>query len=405
MNTGADQRILEVTVDAVVAGGDGLARDSGGRVVFVPGALPGETVRVALVEEKASFARSRLVEVVTPSPDRMPPPCPKVAAGCGGCTWQHVRPTAQRRLKASIVQDALRRLGHVDIEVGDGPELAPFGYRTTFNCGVVGDRAGLRKHHSHQVVAIIGCLIAHPAVRPLIDHGRYPGCRALTLRAAATCGDRMVAAEPTAAEVLAPPGTMVVGPMRLGPGDEGAIYERVAGVRFRVSARSFFQSRIDGAEALVKLVGDIVGPALEAPGSVLADLYAGVGLFSATVGQRASAVELVEGNEAAVADAEVNLAHAGVRGTVVKTDVSRWRPSPVNAVVADPPRTGLGSAAVDRIAATGASRLALVSCDAASLGRDTALLAAKGYVLVEATLVDLFPHTPHVEVVSRFDRQ
>jgi tRNA/tmRNA/rRNA uracil-C5-methylase (TrmA/RlmC/RlmD family) len=400
----APDDLVEVKVDAVVAGGDGLARAPDGRVVFVPGALPGETVRVTYTDQKVSFARGRIVEIVEASPDRVAPPCPKVAAGCGGCTWQHVTPAAQRRLKAMIVQDALRRIGHIDIEVGLGPELAPFGYRTTINAGVVADRAGLRHYRSHDVVAIIGCLIAHPALRPLIDHGRYPGCRSLTLRAAATTGDRMVAAEPSAAEVLVPPGTMVVGANRLGSADEGAIHETVAGVRFRISARSFFQTRIDGAEALVAMVGDIADEVLGPPGRVLVDLYGGVGLFGATLGRRASAVELVEGNESAVADAVINLAGAGVRGNVVKADVARWRPCRADVVVADPPRTGLGAAAVDRIAATEATTVALVSCDAASLGRDAALLTKHGYQLRRATLVDLFPHTPHVEVVSWFSR-
>jgi 23S rRNA (uracil1939-C5)-methyltransferase len=111
----------------------------------------------------------------------------------------------------------------------------------------------------------------------------------------------------------------------------------------------------------------------------------------------------VEGTASAIRDAQVNLADLD-EVTIVKADVARWRPSPADLVVADPARSGLGRAGAERVAATGARRVVLVSCDAASLGRDAGLLAGHGYRLVEATLVDLFPHTPHVEVVSRFDR-
>jgi 23S rRNA (uracil1939-C5)-methyltransferase len=90
---------------------------------------------------------------------------------------------------------------------------------------------------------------------------------------------------------------------------------------------------------------------------------------------------------------------------VVRSDVTRWRPRPMDVVVADPPRTGLGRAGVRVVTATRARRLVLVSCDAAALGRDAGLLGGAGYELVESTLVDVFPHTPHVEVVSRFDRR
>jgi tRNA/tmRNA/rRNA uracil-C5-methylase (TrmA/RlmC/RlmD family) len=110
----------------------------------------------------------------------------------------------------------------------------------------------------------------------------------------------------------------------------------------------------------------------------------------------------VEQSASACADARVNLAPLGAR--VIRTAVERWRPSRADLVIADPPRTGLGKAAVARLAATGAGRLVLVSCDAAALARDVGLLAARGFRFRHATVLDLFPQTPHVEVVSCFDR-
>ncbi|HSL59883.1 MAG TPA: hypothetical protein VK866_18700, partial [Acidimicrobiales bacterium] len=142
------------------------------------------------------------------------------------------------------------------------------------------------------------------------------------------------------------------------------------------------------------------GRALEgAPDGPLADLYAGIGLFAGTVGGGRQVIA-VERDRDAMADAKVNVPDA----RIIRSAVERWRPSPAVAVVADPARSGLAAAGVEKVVATGASHVALVSCDAGSLGRDAALLVGQGYRLEWSTLVDLFPHTPHVEVVSRFVR-
>jgi 23S rRNA (uracil1939-C5)-methyltransferase len=171
----------------------------------------------------------------------------------------------------------------------------------------------------------------------------------------------------------------------------------VAGHRFRVSARSFFQARPDGAAALVDLVGRALAGAGDGP---LVDLYGGVGLFAATVG-RGRRVTVVERAASAVADARVNVPG----GRVLLLDVDQWRPSHAAAVVADPSRHGLGKRGVAAVDASGATHLALVSCDPASFGRDARLLGAAGFAHEGSTLVDLFPHTPHVEVVTRFVRE
>src|SRR5437762_264388 len=106
-------RKVELDVTGVAAGGDGIARAEDGRVVFVEGALPGERVLVVTTEEKRDYLRARATDVIEASPDRVAPPCPAVAAGCGGCQWQHVSLEGQRRLKVDIVIDALRRIAHL----------------------------------------------------------------------------------------------------------------------------------------------------------------------------------------------------------------------------------------------------------------------------------------------------
>lgn len=403
-----DAVTLEVT--RIVAGGDGLARDATGRVTFVEGALPGETVRADVREQRRDFAKATTTEVLISSRDRTAPPCPYVAAGCGGCDWQHIAPAGQRALKAEIVADALRRQAHVEVPVELGPVLPATGYRTTIRGVASAGRFGLRHRRSHDVVPVGPCLVAHPLLDELIVEGRFPDGEVI-LRAGAVTGERLaiVAGGPDGpdADVDLPGDVRVVTEGQLRAGRRAWHHEEVARRRWRISARSFFQARPDGAEALVAAVAGALDGAL-GPGAHLVDLYGGVGLFAGSLlagaggsvaGGRAT---LVESGASSVADARVNLTDLDVR--ILKGDVATWRPARADAVVADPPRRGLAQAGVAAIVGTHAPRLALVSCDPAALGRDAKLLAAAGYELRSATLVDLFPHTSHVEVVSRFDR-
>ena len=400
----------DVPITAVAAGGEGVGRLGDGRVVFVRGALPGERVRITVAEERRRFARGALVEVVEAAPERVAPPCPQVAAGCGGCDWQHVAPAAQRDLKARIVSDALRRIGRIaDPPVPDpGPDLPPEGWRTTVRA-VVDDRgrAGFRLHHAHEPLAVGpgGCLVAHPLVDEVLRDGLFPPpVREVTVRAGAATGERLVICAPAVGDSRVPDGVAVVGADELAGGHRAWIHEVVAGRRWRISAESFFQSRPDGAEALVEAVAAALGEAL-APGATLVDLYSGVGLFAGVLGERtAGRVVAVESNRSAVADARINLADLhGPR--IVRSDVRRWHPSAADLAVADPSRHGLGADVVPRIGATGASALALVSCDPGALGRDAGLLAGAGWHLASVRLVDLFPHTSHVEVVTGWIRR
>ena len=399
---------VELAVTGVAAGGEGVARLDDGRVVFVRGGLPGERVAGVVTEERRRFLRATTVEVIEPSADRVAPPCPLVDAGCGGCGWQHVAVDAQRRLKESIVLDALRRQGGVEPpEPRAGPPLPATGWRTTVRAAVDEDgRAAFRGHRSHDTVGLDGgCLVAHPLVDEVLRAGRFPApVTEVVVRAGAATGERLVLARPAATGCEVPEGTLLVGTDELAAGRRAWIHEVVAGRRWRVSAESFFQGRTDGAEALVTEVRAALDAAL-APGARLVDLYGGVGLFAGALGTGTGGrVTMVEANRSALADARVNLADLpDVR--ILGADVRRWRPSAADVVVADPSRQGLGAGVVERIGATGAARLALVSCDAAALGRDAGLLAAAGWSLGSLGLVDLFPHTPHVEVVTGWTRR
>lgn len=390
---------------AMVAGGDAFARDDNGRVVFVGGALPGERVRARLTDERRDFARAMTVEVVEASPDRVAPPCAALAAGCGGCTWQHLALEAQSRYKAAIVVDALRRIAGLaeppDPRIATMPAPA---LRTTARLAVSADgRAGHRARRAGNPVVTDGCLVAHPLLEELVVAGRYPGAGEVVLRASVASGERLVRTDADPAAVVVPDDVAVVA-----KGRRAFLHEEVAGRWFRISADSFFQPGPVAAEALVNAVSAAVGDALPPAGHLL-DAYAGVGLFASVLGSRGHAVRVtaIESHRAAAADAGKNLADLDAR--VVVGEVGRWRRGhgelPVDVVVADPSRPGLGRPGVAALAAAGAARLVLVSCDPASLARDSRLLAGSGFELSTLALVDAFPHTFHVETVARFDRR
>jgi 23S rRNA (uracil1939-C5)-methyltransferase len=384
---------VDVRPSAMVAGGTAIARDDSGRVLFVDGALPGEAVRVAITGEHRNHANARVVEVLDASAARREPPCPAVARGCGACTWQHIDLDAQREFKADIVRDALRRLGRVDPpELLPSISLEPWAFRTTVRAVVEDGRAGLRRAQSHDAVTVDECLVAHPLVNELLVEGRYPGATEVLLRCGARTSERLAAVTPRRAQRDAE----VPDDVR-----SGFLHEVAAGRSWKISATSFFQARADGVDALAEAVTEAAA-SFGSPGRAV-DLYSGVGVFAGVLADAGWSVVAVEGDRSAARDARTNL--RGLPVEVVRADVNRWVPStPSDLVVADPSRAGLGRAAIETIAAIDAARIVLVHCDAASLGRDAGLLRDHGYGLTSVRLVDLFPHTAHVEVVSTFDR-
>ena len=293
---------LVMRVERVAAGGDGLAHHPDGRVAFVDGGIPGESVLVRIGQDRKDFVKVSVIEVVEASPNRVAPPCAHVAAGCGGCGWQHIEPSAQTGLKRDIVVDALRRLGGcTEAEVRLGPPLADRGLRTTVRLAVDRDgRVGFQAARSHEVVPDDDCLVAHPTISAVGGGLRAPGLTELVVRVGARTGDLAAWAGPstrrganspssTARQAQgrqargsrrrpsagSPNGTVPSCPNGLPAdaqwGPTAFITEVVHGVRLRVSAGSFFQSSPEVAEALCDVVRESCGHLLESgAGSIVA---------------------------------------------------------------------------------------------------------------------------------------
>jgi 23S rRNA (uracil1939-C5)-methyltransferase len=405
--------IIDLQLTAMAHGGPALGRHEG-RVIFVPYAIPGETVRVEITEAHARWARAHLLDVLEPSPHRIEPPCPYFGPNkCGGCHFQHIAYEAQAEFKRQVVADQLARLGGLrDVNVQDIIGAAePWGYRNHAQLSVTPDgELGFLTADTHRVIPVKECLILDPLLDDLwaaLDM-EWPQLHHLSLRCGSATGDLMAIYEldhyedfdievdfPVSCVVLLADGEAVV--LMGNP----YLVEHVAGREFRVSAGSFFQVNTAGAEALVALVRDDLAPG---GSETLVDVYCGVGLFGLTLVDRVGRVIGVEADPSAAADFRHNamgLDHVTLIEDKAQAALSRLEEQ-VDLLVLDPPRSGAGKQAVSEITRLRPSRIAYASCDPATLARDARQLTGAGYELVEVKPVDLFPQTYHVESVALF---
>ena len=436
---------IELTLDAIAHGGEAIGRH-GGKAIFVPYAIPGERVRVEIVEEKERWARTRLLEVVQPSPDRVEPPCPYFGPErCGGCQWQHIAYERQAELKAEIVADHLRRLGRiatppvVDTLVLAAPPmlddeedtvshqsslvtrhsslvLLDFGYRNHVRFDLTAEgRLGFRQADGAEVIPIDRCLLLHERLDELhaaLDVA-WPELTAVNLRAGINTDQGMILMETAGVdlpelELDVTAACAVLTPHGLQPLiGEPWMEEEVAGRRYRVSAESLFPANTVGAEALVEIVRSYAD--LQ-PTEVLLDAGCGVGLFALALAESAAEVIGIESSPAACEDFAFNAAdlanvslHEGAVGEVLPA--LRAEGQRVDVVIMAPPRTGAGESVIGELALLNPRRIIYVASDPATLARDSIHLAAAGYRLVEAQPVDTAPQTVQFETVALWEKQ
>ncbi len=389
---------VQIQVEKLVYGGDGLARAEG-EVMLMPFVLPGELVEVEREPKRSGIARGRVRQVLRESPDRVAPPCPYFTR-CGGCHYQHASYAAQLAAKRSILAETLARTGHIEalpeIEVTSGE---PWAYRNRIQLHFENGKLGYREMRSRKLQAIEKCPISSPklnecigALNRMVRERRWP--------------DFLQTAEFFTNETDVQMNVLETGrPLAQRFFDWCAV--EIPGLAtgvieydgYRVGYGSFFQVNRFLADPLVRaVIGD-------ARGESALDLYSGVGFFSIPLARVFDRVTAVESGVGAARDLEFNAKRAGVSIDAHSENVDLFLRSLSRApdlVIADPPRTGLGKQVVRHLAELKPREIVVVSCDPATLARDAQGLLAAGYSLDRLTLIDLFPQTYHIETIAKF---
>jgi len=428
---------MEVRIEKLVYGGDGLAHHDG-HTVFVPLVLPGELVQIESSARKKKFIRGRLERVVEASADRVLAPCPHYGV-CGGCQYQHMPYETQLRYKAEILRETLGRIGRIQwtgaIETLASP---PFGYRNRAQWklrakqeGAAGSAGiGYFEMGSTKLCAVTECSILSPRLadtfsrlRELVSQGK--GLPAIDeIEAFADSSDEKIllnlsgerlsdSSESIAAalrESLPNVESILIQDRRAdtfhlaGP---GYLTYTASAAPYRVGHLSFFQVNRFLVEPLVDAV---IG---KTRGLLALDLFAGVGLFTVALTKQYERVIGVESNLAAAKDLETNLKQSGgaspsSRHITAEGFLSRWHETP-DLVVVDPPRAGVETEALAHLKKLLPARIHYVSCDPATLARDLAQLVgtngAGPYEIESMNLFDIFPQTYHMEVLVRLRRR
>ena len=373
--------------------GEAMA-DFDGYNVFVAGGIPGERVVAEVVKVHRKYVSAKVVDVLEASPDRVEPPCPYYGE-CTGCQWQHLSYDAQLKTKHEKVTDALQRVG----ELADPPvsEVRPspdqLGYRNHARFTINRDGAlGFINRETRQFVRIDKCLLMHQGVNDLLEElqDHCGETTQLSIRAGKYSGDFLI--QPY---LVHPEIGVLTGQKRY--------TESVAGQDFLVSSPSFFQVNVEQAAAAADVVRDRLHLTAD---DVLLDAYTGVGTFAILLAPSVKRVIAVEESSAAVADAKQNAGDLqNLEFVLGRTeDVLRNLPVKPDVVVLDPPRSGCQPRALESLIEMAPSRVAYVSCDAETLGRDLKILCQGGYRLDEVAPLDMFPQTHHVECVALLSR-
>ncbi len=380
---------LELRIEQLVAGGDGLGRFEG-IPIFVPCAAPGDLLRVRLEERRQDYGRAVICEILQPGPGRRTPPCP-FFTHCGGCDLQHLEDELQVRLKAQAVHETLRRLGDLEIPA-EVPVIVgqPWAYRlrTQLHVGS-GDRGvlvGYFARGSQRLVPVDRCPILVPELeRALPDLPRQlEGQSHRRLDLAVGDGGAWTTA-PVVPEL-----------------PHGEVSLQVGKFNYSYDARCFFQGNRS-------LVGALAAHAVaDFTGELAVELYAGVGLFTLPLAERYRQVVAVEGERVAARFARNNLRRNRVNNVQLTAQaVDTWiaeLPVSVARMVVDPPRGGLSLKVRRALLERPPQRLTYVSCHAATLARDLKQLQ-RGFALEGLTLLDLFPQTGHMEAVVQLIRR
>lgn len=423
---------LELRIIDIAHGGYGVARENG-QVIFVGGAIPGEKVRAQIFERKRRFAKAVVQEVLEAAPARIENPWPAGGvAYTGAADFAHIALSLQRELKAQVVAAQLRKIGGEIIvaQLADLPLVVEavdssdgWGSRSRIDLVKMPQGFGMYRAHSHELLPLKEMPLADVRIESLDLWGRawdkYVPVGAKVRAVASSGGDirlavgKKVYSAPgkRAARIVREQVLLLEQPQRvsvqagqmqahlqLGQSDS----QQQKNYRYALDAAGFWQVHREAPRTLITAVQDFLGDISGVHG---VDLYAGAGLFSQPladyIGPRGS-LSTYEGSKEAVKAAQKNLAaFSWAKAQEVRIGARNIQKLTAQAdfVLADPPRAGLGVAAAQQLAKSGAEKIVLVSCDPAAMARDVAQLAAGDYRIAGIRIFDIFPHTHHVESV------
>jgi 23S rRNA (uracil1939-C5)-methyltransferase len=380
--------MFEVEIERILPGGMGLAH-AGGKTVFVSLAAPGDRVRVRVEREQGNVLFASIVEIITPSPVRIEPPCPYFGR-CGGCDFQQLTYEAQLAAKSEMIRDCLHRIARLenvpDIVVTPSPNAWRYRMRAMWQIDQDERTIGYYERGSRRVCDVVDCAVLRPELQAQLEEVRATDWRQLP-------------ADLRHLDVVAGEGGVSFAPP-FADFETRELSLNVRGEVYRYNAESFFQIN-------PSLLGPLIEFALgDAAGASALDLYSGVGLFTLPLSRQFQRVMAVEANPTAVRFARRNLQDAGLSKTrVIATGVAEWfRNAPVrdtDFILLDPPRAGAESAVIKGILGVHPKQISYVSCDPATLARDLKKLVAGGYRVESIMAFDLFPQTHHVETVVR----
>ena len=431
--------VIELTIDKIVYGGDGIGNYNGIKV-FVPYSAPQDRLLVSIQTKKKDYYIGRIKQILEPSPLRTNPPCVYFFS-CGGCNFQHLTYESQLVLKKLLTNETLQRVGKIFLPAKN-PKKAPseFHYRNKTQYPLAPPlKIGYFKSRTHQVIDIEKCLL-HPeqfdrirsflknvikdSKETVYDEIKHQGnLRHIIIRQGFNTGEYLLILvtkqdkiKPIIDKKLNQEFPDIVGIVQsVNPektnrilGDEfrclygqDFYYEKILNKQFRISAESFFQVNTVQTETIAKKVLKF----LSSNGTEhILDLFSGVGTFSIILAEFVARVTGIEISKAAVLDARANLKINSINNVEFISDTAEQgirNIRQIDGVILDPPRKGCSKELIDGIIGLKPGRIVYISCNPATLARDLASLEKSGYETTEIELVDLFPQTYHIEAVAK----
>lgn len=395
--------------------GSGVVRAPDGRVIFVCGAVRGDTADIVITRKHGSYAEGRIASLVSPSEHRVAPECDVFdpeGHGCGGCTFRHVSYAHELAVKSDFIKTAMKKCG-IMIEPEPFLTAGCDAVRSKVTVPVYDGASGYYAHGSHTVIPCRRCRLHDGEtddIRAALADSFIAGLHHITVRRASV-GTMVIlrgAHADDAADASArltekyPFVTSVwteVGGKYTHISGESAICDTLAGCRFKISPDSFYQVNHAGAELLYRCAVEAAGLR---GGERVADLFCGTGTIGIAAAKNAD-IDLIgiEINESAVRDACANADNNGVRARFLCADAATYTED-ADCVFIDPPRAGCTGRLIAHLCRVLPRRIVYVSCEPSTLARDAAKLAAAGYRIESVTPVDMFPRTSHVECVTAF---